>query len=313
MAAGIVGAPLSGLLLSMRGIAGLDGWQWLFLVEGLPAVALGIVALFYLTDTPEAAEWLPEDERHWLVDAIRRDRADATRPHARTLRAAIGDPIVWFLASGLFLIVTSGYGFSFFLPQIVKAFSGASDLAVGLWTAVPFLLGAAAMIGVATHSDRTGERRGHVAVCACVAAVGLAVASAGFAPIASFTALSIAATGLYRVHAAVLVAADSVSEGRRRRGWHRIHQCGRKPGWVPGPIDHGLDERRDRRLPVWSAAARSGCHGFGPCGAGRHAGVQTRERGNADVSLGAVVTALPHRAPARSASMIEPLPRRMAR
>src|SRR5262245_27663425 len=153
MGAGIVGAPLSGLLLSLRGAAGLDGWQWLFLVEGLPAVALGLVALWYLTDTPEVAAWLPEDEKAWLLDAIRRDRAAAPRPTAATLTAGLVDPAVWVLAASLFLIVTSGYGFSFFLPQIVKAFSRASDLAVGAWTAVPFLIAAVGMVVVARSEE----------------------------------------------------------------------------------------------------------------------------------------------------------------
>jgi ACS family tartrate transporter-like MFS transporter len=197
MAAGIFGAPLSGALLSMRGAAGLDGWQWLFVVEGLPAVVLGIIALRYLTDSPESADWLPADEKAWLLEAIRRDRGTATRPHATTLRAGLLDPSVWVLAASLFLIVTSGYGFSFFLPQIVKAFSGASDLLVGAWTAVPFLVAAIGMVVVATHSDRTGERRGHVALCACGAALGLAIASIPMAPAARFVALSFAAIGLY--------------------------------------------------------------------------------------------------------------------
>jgi len=198
MGAGIVGAPLSGLLLSLRGAAGLDGWQWLFLVEGLPAVALGLVALWYLTDTPEVAAWLPEDEKAWLLDAIRRDRAAAPRPTAATLTAGLVDPAVWVLAASLFLIVTSGYGFSFFLPQIVKAFSRASDLAVGAWTAVPFLIAAVGMVVVATHSDRTGERRWHAAASACLAAAGLAVASSSALPTAArFASLSIAAVGLY--------------------------------------------------------------------------------------------------------------------
>jgi MFS transporter, ACS family, tartrate transporter len=197
MAAGIVGAPLSGVLLSMRGVGGLDGWQWLFLVEGIPAVALGIIALFYLTDDPERARWLPVDEQTWLVAAIQRDRDEAVRPHASTLRAGLMDPMVWRLSVMLFLIVTSGYGFSFFLPQIVKAFSGASDLAVGAWTAVPFLAAAIGMMTVAAHSDRTGERRWHTASCAGVAAVGLMIASLTNAPVASFAALSVAAVGLY--------------------------------------------------------------------------------------------------------------------
>jgi ACS family tartrate transporter-like MFS transporter len=197
MAAGIVGAPLSGALLSLRGAGGLDGWQWLFLVEGVPAVALGIVALFYLTDGPAHAPWLPDDERAWLVDALQRERETSPRAHAHTIRAGLLDPAVWRLAAVLFLIVTSGYGFSFFLPQIVKRLSGASDLAVGLWTAVPFLVAAIGMITIAAHSDRTGERRLHVAACAAVAAVGLASSSFTAVPVLALAALAFGAIGLY--------------------------------------------------------------------------------------------------------------------
>src|SRR5258708_1784911 len=124
MAAGIVGAPLSGLLLSLRRVGGLDGWQWLFLVEGLPAVVLGVVALRYLDDGPEHARWLPDEERAWLIDALQRERDASSRPQASTVRVGLLDPGVWRLALVLFLIVTSGYGFSFFLPQIVKRLSG---------------------------------------------------------------------------------------------------------------------------------------------------------------------------------------------
>ena len=197
MAAGIVGAPLSGALLSLGGAAGLDGWQWLFLVEGVPAVVLGVVALFYLDDGPGRARWLPDDERQWLVDAIRAERSSPEGTPAQTIRAGLLTPGVWRFAFVLFLIVTSGYGFSFFLPQIVKRLSGASDLAVGLWTAVPFTVAAIGMITVAAHSDRTGERRRHVAACAALAATGLAASSFSGSAIVSLALLAAAAVGLY--------------------------------------------------------------------------------------------------------------------
>jgi ACS family tartrate transporter-like MFS transporter len=197
MLAGIVGAPLSGVLLSLRGAAGLDGWQWLFLVEGLPAVAVGLVAFLYLDDGPERARWLPDDEKAWLVDAIGRERAAARAPGTGTLRSGLLDTGVWRLALVLFLIVTSGYGFSFFLPQIVKRLSGASDLAVGLWTAVPFSVAAVGMIAIAAYSDRTGERRRVVAGCAALAAAGLASSSFTGAPLMALAALAIGAIGLY--------------------------------------------------------------------------------------------------------------------
>jgi len=196
MAAGIVGSPLSGLLLQLRGAAGLDGWQWLFLAEGLPAVILGIVALAYLDDGPRGAEWLPAAEKEWLIGAL--EAEGQRRPHdAATLRAGLWTRQVWILSAAMFLIVTSGYGFSFFLPQIVKGLSGASDLKVAMWTAVPFLVAAIGIVVVAANSDRTGERRGHVAACGAVAAAGLAVSTMVASPVAAFAALAVSAIGLY--------------------------------------------------------------------------------------------------------------------
>ena len=127
MAAGIVGAPLSGLLLSLRGVGGFDGWQWLFIIEGVPAIVLGLVAFVYLDDGPEKARWLPDEEKAWLIETLQREREAASGPDAGSWRAGIVNPAVWHLALVLFLIVTSGYGFSFFLPQIVKRLSGGSD------------------------------------------------------------------------------------------------------------------------------------------------------------------------------------------
>jgi MFS transporter, ACS family, tartrate transporter len=197
MAAGIVGSPLSGLLLRMRGAAGLDGWQWLFLVEGLPAVLLGVAALAFLDDGPADARWLSPPQKAWLIETLRVEREALADARAGTLRAGVWNRSVWLLSSVMFLIVTSGYGFSFFLPQIVKRLSGASDFAVAMWTAVPFLAAAIGIVVVAAHSDRTGERRGHVAGCAAIAAAGLAASSIVAAPIGAFVGLAVAAIGLY--------------------------------------------------------------------------------------------------------------------
>jgi MFS transporter, ACS family, tartrate transporter len=197
MAAGILGGPLSGVLLSLRGLGGLDGWQWLFLVEGLPAVVLGLVALWYLTDRPEDARWLPPDEKAWLIETLRRERAASPHAQGGSLRTGLLDPAVWRFAAALFFIITSGYGFSFFLPQIVRRLSGGSDLVVGLLTAIPFAAAAIAMVVVAAHSDRTRERRRHVAMSASVAATGLLFSTFAPNPGLSLVALSIAAMGLY--------------------------------------------------------------------------------------------------------------------
>ena len=197
MAAGVIGSPLSGLLLQLRGVAGLDGWQWLFLAEGLPAVIVGIVALAYLDDRPRDARWLPPAEKAWLIETLSAEHDRSADAGAATLRSGLWTRQVWLLSGVMFLIVTSGYGFSFFLPQIVKRLSGASDLAVAMWTAVPFLVAAIGIVVVAAHSDRTGERRWHVAGCAALAAAGLAVSATVAAPIGAFVALACAAIGLY--------------------------------------------------------------------------------------------------------------------
>lgn len=197
MAAGIIGGPLSGLLLSLGGRSGLDGWQWLFLVEGIPAVVLGVVALWYLTDRPEDARWLPDEEKAWLIETLRRERAASPHREASAIRTGLLDPAVWRFAAALFFIITTGYGFSFFLPQIVRSLSGGSDLVVSLLTALPFTAAAVAMAIVAAHSDRTGERRAPVAISATVAAASLVASTVASTPALALVALSVAAMGIY--------------------------------------------------------------------------------------------------------------------
>ncbi len=197
MFAGMFGAPVSGLLLGMRGISGLDGWQWLFVVEGLPSILLGFVVLAYLTDRPADAEWLPADEKAWLVEELRRENGGGARHHV-TLGAALADRGVWFLASAFFLVIVAGYGFNFWVPQIVRGLSHGSDRAVGFLTAIPYALAALAMIATAAHSDRTGERRKHVAAAAFTATIGYtAIVAASGRPALAFAALCVAAMGTF--------------------------------------------------------------------------------------------------------------------
>jgi ACS family tartrate transporter-like MFS transporter len=198
MCAGIVGAPLSGVLLDLSGRAGLDGWQWLFIIEGIPSALLGLVVLFFLTDRPEDAHWLAADERAWLIETLRREHSDETSAPHVTLGAAFRDGNVWWLSTAFFLLVVAGYGFNFWVPQIVKKLSGGSNLAVGALTAVPYALAALGMITVAANSDRTGERRWYVAGAAFVATAGyVATVWLGSSPLPSFIALCIAAVGTF--------------------------------------------------------------------------------------------------------------------
>ncbi len=174
----IVGAPISEALLKLDGTLGLRGWQWLFLVEGLPAVVVGIVTLFYLTDRPDKAHWLTPDQRTWLTATMARERAErVTRGHGSVLESLRSGKL-WLLCAIYFMNTTVTYGVFLWLPRILRDASNEGGVSVGWLTALPFVVALAGMILVGRHSDRTGERKWHVAICALVAASGLLLAVA---------------------------------------------------------------------------------------------------------------------------------------
>ena len=190
--AGVIGGPLSGALLSFHGF-GLAGWQWLFLLEGLPAVVLGVFVLKFLTERPEEAMWLSDAERATLVACL---SEDSRAQPAETTARALGNRRTWLLAVVYFTIPVTLYGIGFWLPQMLKTASGGSDLTVGLLSAVPYTAGAIAMVIAGRHSDRTGERRWHVVVAALIGAAGLAASTLSTGVVWSLVTLSIAMAGL---------------------------------------------------------------------------------------------------------------------
>jgi ACS family tartrate transporter-like MFS transporter len=165
----VVGGPLSGVLLSMHGVANLAGWQWLFLVEGLPAVLLGAVVFFYLTDAPQEAQWLNPSERIWLTDTLNREPRAVTGNRLAAFRSGT----VWLLALALFGITTCTSGLSLWLPTLIHSLSSSSNLTVGILYAMPYVAAAVAEFLVGLHSDRTGERRWHVGIPALTGAVAI--------------------------------------------------------------------------------------------------------------------------------------------
>ncbi|HUL04317.1 MAG TPA: MFS transporter [Gemmatimonadales bacterium] len=196
--AGVVGAPVSAALLRLNGVAGLAGWQWLFLVEGIPAVLLGVITWFYLPDRPVDASWLTADEAAGLEQALDAERQQRERALRLTLWQALTHGRVWRLCVLYFSIIISFYGIAFWLPQIVRAFSGLSNAAASLLAALPYLAAAVGMVALARYSDRSGERRRPVALAAFVAAAALVVgALVQDHPIAAFLALCVAATGIW--------------------------------------------------------------------------------------------------------------------
>jgi ACS family tartrate transporter-like MFS transporter len=172
----IVGAPVSDALLQLDGLLGLRGWQWLFLVEGAPAVVFGIVTLFYLTDQPSRATWLKDDERAWLTETMAAERAARVNQGHGSVLASLRSGKLWLLCAIYFMNTLVTYGVFLWLPRILRDASAGAGVQIGWLTALPFVAALIGMVLVGRHSDRTGERKWHVAVCALVAAAGLLLA-----------------------------------------------------------------------------------------------------------------------------------------
>jgi ACS family tartrate transporter-like MFS transporter len=198
---GIVGGPISGALLGLDGRLGLAGWQWLFLVEGLPAVVLGFVVLAFLTDGPEDAAWLTPSEREWLKASLLEERLHCERRHGLSVVQALRNGTVWQL--GVLILLSNAFGvyvLGLWLPQIVRSLAGWSNLMVGIVTAVPNIVAAGTMVLVGAHSDRTGERLLHIAAVAAIAGVGFVGSAWLHSPVLVVLALSLAAAGAISSH-----------------------------------------------------------------------------------------------------------------
>jgi MFS transporter, ACS family, tartrate transporter len=193
LVAGVVGSPISGALLSLHAF-GLAGWQWLFLLEGLPAIVLGLVVLRVLADRPADARWLDEVERSTLEACLEEDALAGLREQ-HTVVDAIANGRTWLLAIIYFTIPLTSYGLGFWLPQMIKTATGANNFTVGLLTAIPYAAGAIAMIVVGRHSDHQGERRWHVAIAALVSATGVALSAFGGGAVWAIAMLSLATIG----------------------------------------------------------------------------------------------------------------------
>jgi ACS family tartrate transporter-like MFS transporter len=194
---GVVGSPLSGWLLGLDGAFGLHGWQWLFVLEGLPSILLSVVVYVYLTDRPGEAAWLTAEERERLEGTLARERSYRDAARRYRLGEALVAPRVLLLSALYFGLVTGLYAITFWLPQMVKGFGGLSDVQVGLVAALPTLAAAVAMVVWTRHSDATQERPWHVALPAFAGAAGLCAGAVTTDPILSTLALSLALVGIY--------------------------------------------------------------------------------------------------------------------
>jgi ACS family tartrate transporter-like MFS transporter len=192
----VIGAPVSGLLLGLDGAMGLKGWQWLFIIEGVPSVLLGIVTWFYLTDRPERADWLTAEQKAWLASKLNAETAAKQAAKHLTLGEALSSPKVILLSLSYFGFVGALYGMQFWLPQIVKAF-GLTNAQTGFVTAIPYVFGTVAMILWARHSDASRERVLHVGAPLLLTALALAASSTISDPTMTMMVLTVAAIGVF--------------------------------------------------------------------------------------------------------------------
>lgn len=171
----IVGAPISQAILRMDGLLGLAGWQWLFLLEGMPAVVLGFVALRVLTDRPEDATWLAPADRAWLSQTMAAERAARASVGHTSVRGFL-TPQFWLVCAVFFLNSIVNYGLFLWLPKLLEDVTGARGWYLSVITAIPFAVALASMVMVGKASDRSGKRTQYVAACALATAGGLVIA-----------------------------------------------------------------------------------------------------------------------------------------
>ncbi|TDC93751.1 MFS transporter [Saccharopolyspora aridisoli] len=197
-----IGATVSSALISGgHGVLGLSGWRFMFLVEGVPAMLLAVATWFYLTDRPEQAQWLEDEEREWLSGQLEAERAETESTHSWPLRKALTHPRILALAFVYFGIAYGLYALGFFLPTIVKGFeqqygTELSTMESGLVTAVPYVIGAVAMVIWAAHGDRTRERVWHVALPMLIGGASIPIALYLGNPFMAMVAVTICAVGV---------------------------------------------------------------------------------------------------------------------
>ena len=156
----LIGSPLAGWLLGVHWRS-LAGWRWLFILEGIPAIVVGIVTVFYMTDWPAQARWLPQDERDWLVNELQAELQAKKKIRNYTIMEAFCDLRILRLIVAYFLALTGALGTIYWIPTFVKRLSGFSNRTVTSLLLIPALMGIAGMLINGWHSDKTAERHWH--------------------------------------------------------------------------------------------------------------------------------------------------------
>ncbi len=241
MGALVIGPPIGGLLMQMDGIAGLFGWQWLFIIEAVPTVILSVVMWQLLTDRPADATWLAENQRTWLVERLASERTQREAVRKYTLIEGLLDPKVLLITLAYFTHQMSNYGLTFFMPLIVRGLGVPSGL-IGLVAAIPFVFAIVAMVSWSWHSDLTGDRVGHACWAWVLCGSGLAVCIllGGSHPALTMVALTLASMGLWSSQPAFWALPSALLTGTASAGGlAMVSSVGSLGGWL-GPSLFGL-------------------------------------------------------------------------
>jgi MFS transporter, ACS family, tartrate transporter len=216
--AGMIGNPLSGWLLGFDGRLGLRGWQWVFLVEGIPSVLLGLAVLALLTDRPEQARWLSAEQRSWLAARLARDEDESSAPRGVSARRALVHPTIWLVALPFVLNTMIFSSFLSWAPSAIRDTLRVSDLATGLITGASACLAAATMLTIGVTIDRTGERCLHASAAALLVAFGYAGAALIPSPVGRVACLALVNVGAVSFSLAFWSVSTSLLRGTAAAG-----------------------------------------------------------------------------------------------
>lgn len=257
----VIGAPISGLIMSStHGLMGLQNWQWLFVLEAVPAVLLGFWVLVALADRPDKARWLTDAERAWLRAEFEREGAPASGTHHRFTWKSLVDPTALILAAVFFLTAVPSYGLSLWLPQIVKSF-GVNHVVTGLLSAVPFVFGCVGMVYWGRRSDVRQERVWHTVVPAIVAGAALICGALFTSGVMQLLAVCVAGAGIYALKGPFLtIVSTAFAERRAAVGIAVVTTLGNLSGFVaPYLVGVIIEATRSYRLGLAALGVQSIC------------------------------------------------------
>jgi MFS family permease len=246
--AGIITNPLSGVIMQyLDQVGGLHGWQWVFLLESIPSVVLGVGVLFYLTDRPDQAHWLAADERSWLAARIGQEEKYREERHGTDFRRALLDPRVWFLILLYFTVAVGANAGGLYLPELIRnRFPHSNELKIGLLAGVPSVCGLTAMLVNGAWSDRTGKYRLHVAIPALLSSLGWVLAALSDTPAGGLVGLCLALMGIMSTLPVFWSLPTSFLSGAAAAGGIALINSMGNIGGLLGPGAVGLIHEHDK-------------------------------------------------------------------